>query len=81
NQKVADINKGILALVCVEKEDTQHNFEKMADKIIKYRIFEDDAGKMNLSLVDIDAEIILVPLFTLAADTKKGTRPSFSSGC
>ncbi|MBK2152436.1 D-aminoacyl-tRNA deacylase, partial [Francisella tularensis] len=60
NQKVADINKGILALVCVEKEDTQQNFEKMADKIIKYRIFEDDAGKMNLSLVDIDAEIILV---------------------
>ncbi|EDN35186.1 hypothetical protein FTBG_01071 [Francisella tularensis subsp. tularensis FSC033] len=80
NQKVADINKGILALVCVEKEDTQQNFEKMADKIIKYRIFEDDAGKMNLSLVDIDAEIILVPQFTLAADTKKGNRPSFSSG-
>ncbi|MDE4957253.1 D-aminoacyl-tRNA deacylase, partial [Francisella tularensis subsp. holarctica] len=54
NQKVADINKCILALVCVEKEDTQQNFEKMSDKIIKYRIFEYDAGKMNLSLVDID---------------------------
>lgn len=80
-QKVADINKGILALVCVEKEDTSQNFEKMADKIIKYRIFEDDAGKMNLSLADIAGEIILVPQFTLAADTKKGNRPSFSSGC
>ncbi|MBK2266985.1 D-aminoacyl-tRNA deacylase [Francisella philomiragia] len=80
-QKVADINKGILALACVENEDTHQNFEKMTDKIIKYRIFEDEAGKMNLSLADIDGEIILVPQFTLAADTKKGNRPSFSSGC
>ncbi|MEY8673697.1 D-aminoacyl-tRNA deacylase [Francisella philomiragia] len=80
-QKVADINKGILALVCVENEDTHQNFEKMTDKIIKYRIFEDDVGKMNLSLADINGEIILVPQFTLAADTKKGNRPSFSSGC
>ena len=80
-QKVADINKGILALVCVEKEDTHQNFEKMTDKIIKYRIFEDEADKMNLSLADINGEIILVPQFTLAADTKKGNRPSFSSGC
>lgn len=81
NEKVADISKGILALVCVEKDDSIQNFEKMADKILKYRIFEDDAGKMNLSLSDIDGEIILVPQFTLAADTKKGNRPSFSSGC
>jgi len=81
NKKVADINKGIIALVCVEKEDTNQNFSKMADKILKYRIFEDADGKMNLSLTDISGEIILVPQFTLAADTKKGNRPSFSSGC
>ena len=81
NDQVANISKGILALVCVEKDDISQNFEKMADKLLKYRIFEDDACKMNLSLADIDGEIILVPQFTLAADTKKGNRPSFSSGC
>ena len=81
NVVVDDINKDILALVCVEKEDTDQNFEKIADKILKYRIFEDDACKMNLSLTDIDGEIIIVPQFTLAANTKKGNRPSFSSGC
>lgn len=81
NNQVANISKGILALVCVEKGDTSQNFAKMADKLLKYRIFEDDAGRMNLSLADIDGEIIIVPQFTLAADTKKGNRPSFSSGC
>ncbi|APC90761.1 MULTISPECIES: D-aminoacyl-tRNA deacylase [Francisella] len=80
-QKVADIATGILVLVCVEKDDTHQIFEKMADKILKYRIFEDDAGKMNLSLQDISGGIILVPQFTLAANTTKGNRPSFSSGC
>jgi D-tyrosyl-tRNA(Tyr) deacylase len=53
----------------------------MADKTLKYRIFEDDAGNMNLSLQDIAGEIILVPQFTLAANTAKGNRPSFSDGC
>ena len=81
NQQVANINKGILALICVEKDDSIVNFNKMADKILKYRIFEDDAGKMNLSLQDIHGEIILVPQFTLAANTSKGNRPSFSDGC
>lgn len=81
NNQVANISKGILSLVCIEKDDTSKNFEKMADKLLKYRIFEDHVGKMNLSLVDIDGEIILVPQFTLAADTKKGNRPSFSNGC
>lgn len=71
DQKVADINKGILALVCIENEDTDQNFEKMADKILKYRLFDDYDGKMNLSLTDIYGEIIIVPQFTLAVDTKK----------
>ncbi|GAB4221792.1 MAG: D-aminoacyl-tRNA deacylase [Francisella sp.] len=81
NIEVANINKGILALVCVEKDDSPQSFEKMINKLIKYRIFEDNEGKMNLSLADINGEIIIVPQFTLAADTKKGNRPSFSCGC
>lgn len=60
-----------MALICVEKDDGEINFEKMVDKLIKYRIFEDDSGRMNLSLQDIQGEIIIVPQFTLAADTKK----------
>jgi D-tyrosyl-tRNA(Tyr) deacylase len=78
---IANIQHGILALVCVEKVDTTTSFSKMADKILTYRIFEDDASKMNLSLQDIAGEIILVPQFTLAANTSKGNRPSFSEGC
>lgn len=81
SNQVANIQQGILALICVEKDDNHVHFNKMVDKILKYRIFEDDAGKMNLSLQDIVGEIILVPQFTLAADTKKGNRPSFSDGC
>ncbi|MGQ4002949.1 D-aminoacyl-tRNA deacylase [Francisellaceae bacterium CB300] len=80
-KEVANIKQGILALVCVEKDDLVTNFNKMSDKILRYRIFEDDAGKMNLSLQDIAGEIILVPQFTLAANTAKGNRPSFSDGC
>ncbi|QIV96779.1 D-tyrosyl-tRNA(Tyr) deacylase [Allofrancisella inopinata] len=78
---IAKIDQGILALVCIEKEDNSNNFNKIADKILKYRIFEDEANKMNLSLQDIRGGIILVPQFTLAANTTKGNRPSFSDGC
>ncbi|AJC48379.1 D-tyrosyl-tRNA(Tyr) deacylase [Allofrancisella guangzhouensis] len=81
NEIIAKINQGILALVCVEKEDDSKVFNKITDKILKYRIFEDAADKMNLSLQDICGGIILVPQFTLAANTTKGNRPSFSDGC
>ena len=81
SKQVANIQQGIVALICVEKDDAKTNFDKMADKILKYRIFEDDAGKMNLSLQDVCGEIILVPQFTLAANISKGNRPSFSDGC
>ena len=80
-REVANIQLGIVALICVEKDDDITSFNKIANKILKYRIFEDDAGKMNLSLQDIAGEIILVPQFTLAANTAKGNRPSFSDGC
>ena len=63
----------------VEKHDSQETADKLLHKVTGYRIFCDDQGKMNLSLKDIDGELLVVSQFTLAADTKKGMRPSFSS--
>lgn len=71
------INQGILALLGVEKNDTIEQAEKLAEKIAKLRIFQDEDGKMNKSLVDINGEILIVSQFTLCGDCKKGTRPSF----
>ncbi len=79
NRAVAQIERGILALVGVEKQDTSASAKRLAQRIIQYRIFPDSAGKMNLSLRDIAGELLLVPQFTLPADTRKGTRPGFSS--
>ena len=78
---VAEIHQGIVALICMENNDTDIHFEKMLHKLVNYRIFEDQDGKMNLSLKDINAELLLVPQFTLAANTEKGLRPSFSNAC
>lgn len=75
---IGEIGHGLLVLVCAEKGDTEENCEKLAKKVIAYRIFEDDAGKMNKSLSDIQGEILVVSQFTLAADTAKGLRPSFT---
>lgn len=74
-----EIGTGILALVGIEPHDTEINVQKGMDKLLKYRVFSDDAGKMNLSLLDIKGELLMVSQFTLAADTKKGLRPSFTS--
>ncbi|HUQ26561.1 MAG TPA: D-aminoacyl-tRNA deacylase [Burkholderiales bacterium] len=77
---IASISRGILALIGIERGDTQGEADRLAEKIMAYRIFPDDAGKMNRSLKEIGGELLVVPQFTLVADTKSGTRPSFSSG-
>ena len=79
DQSIGKISRGILALIGVEKTDTSVEISKLLHKLIHYRIFADAADKMNLSVEDIQGGILLVPQFTLAADTKKGLRPSFSS--
>ncbi len=80
NQKqIANIEQGILLLLGVEKEDTEENAKNLLNKIINFRIFEDDQNKMNVSLIGTQGSLLVVPQFTLPADTKKGTRPSFAS--
>jgi D-tyrosyl-tRNA(Tyr) deacylase len=77
---IASVGRGILALIGVERGDGEAEADRLAEKITAFRIFPDDAGKMNRSLKDIGGELLAVPQFTLVADTKSGTRPSFSSG-
>jgi len=79
NSIIAEINTGILVFVGIEKADDEAVMQKMVKKILDYRIFADDEDKMNLSVKDISADILLVSQFTLAASTQKGRRPSFSS--
>lgn len=76
---VGAIDQGLLALVGVEPQDTPASVEKILHKLLNYRVFSDAAGKMNLSLSDVGGGLLLVSQFTLAADTKSGLRPSFSS--
>ncbi len=72
------IDRGLLALVGVVKHDHESNAERLLERLLGYRVFPDEQGKMNLNLGDIDGGLLLVPQFTLAADTKKGMRPSFT---
>ena len=78
-QTIAQIGQGILALVGIEKEDGLQQCERMLQRLLGYRIFADSEGKMNLGLKDIHGDLLLVPQFTLVADTARGMRPSFSS--
>ena len=73
----SEIGHGILILLGVEKGDNESNADKLAEKIMKLRIFEDENAKMNKSVKDVEGEILVVSQFTLAGDCKKGTRPSF----
>ena len=77
-KKILSINRGILALVGFEKGDSSSDCELIADKLLNYRIFPDDRGRMENSVLDIKGDLLLVPEVTLALQTRKGTRPSFS---
>lgn len=78
-ETVGEIKQGILVLLGVEKHDNEALADKLLHKVTGYRIFTDADGKMNLSVKDIEGELLIVSQFTLAADTQKGMRPSFSS--
>jgi D-tyrosyl-tRNA(Tyr) deacylase len=75
---IGAIDAGLLVLVCAEKGDSEREADALLTKLLGYRVFSDAAGKMNLSVTDVAGGVLLVPQFTLAADTKSGTRPSFT---
>ncbi len=79
-ETVGAIDSGLLLLLGVEKDDDELKADKLLDRVLRYRIFSDDNGKMNLSLADTGGGLLVVSQFTLVADTRKGLRPSFSSG-
>lgn len=76
---IAAIDTGLLMLVGVRRNDSEADADRLLERLLGYRVFEDDAGRMNRSLRDVDGGLLLVPQFTLAADTQKGTRAGFSS--
>lgn len=78
-QTVGAIDRGLLVLVGVEPQDTEASCARLLHRLLNYRVFSDDAGKMNLSLKDVGGGLLLVSQFTLAADTRSGLRPGFST--
>ncbi|MFK7993132.1 MAG: D-aminoacyl-tRNA deacylase [Granulosicoccus sp.] len=76
--RIAQIGTGVLALIGVECNDSETSAERLAHRILSYRIFPDDQGRMNLDLLAAGGQLLLVPQFTLVADTEKGRRPGFS---
>lgn len=78
-ETVGQIGQGLLVLVCAERGDTDAHADKLLAKILKLRIFSDDAGKMNLSVQDVKGGLLIVSQFTLAADVSGGNRPSFTT--
>ena len=79
NKNIADINAGLLVFLGMEQDDSERQAQQLLHKVLNYRLFEDKQGKMNLSISETDGDLLLVPQFTLAANTQKGLRPSFTS--
>ena len=79
-KRIGEIGAGLMVLVGVEREDTPAKAERLLQRLLAYRVFSDEQGKMNLSLTETGGGLLLVPQFTLVADTGKGNRPGFSSG-
>ena len=77
---IGRIGRGLMVLVAVHRDDTEKDVARLAERLLGYRVFPDGEGRMNLSLRDIEGGLLLVPQFTLTADTKKGTRASFTKG-
>ena len=77
---VGKIDDGILLLLGIEKEDSEQTVDRLLKKVLSYRIFDDESGKMNLSLKDVGGALLIVSQFTIVADTRKGLRPGFSAG-
>jgi D-tyrosyl-tRNA(Tyr) deacylase len=75
---VGAIGVGLMVLVCAERNDSEREADSLLAKLLAYRVFADEAGKMNRSIADVGGDLLLVPQFTLAADTRSGTRPSFT---
>lgn len=78
DKTVGQIGKGLMVLVCAERGDTDEKARLLAQRLLRYRVFEDENGKMNLSVTDVKGGLLLVSQFTLAADTTRGNRPSFT---
>jgi D-tyrosyl-tRNA(Tyr) deacylase len=78
-QEVSNIGSGILALVAVQRGDAEPQADRLLERVLAYRMFPDSEGRMNLDLRQSQGELLLVPQFTLAADTNKGNRPSFAT--
>lgn len=81
DQRIAAIGAGVLALVAAEPGDNETRAKRLAERVVAYRIFADDAGRMNLGAMTAAKAVLAVPQFTLAADTRRGNRPGFSTAC
>lgn len=79
DQVVGAISHGMLVFIGIDAHDTEHSVKKLSERLLKYRLFSDDQGKMNLNIQQSGGQILLVSQFTLSADTHKGLRPGFSS--
>lgn len=79
-ETIGQIGRGLMVLVAVHRDDTDKDIARLAERLLGYRVFPDEEGRMNRSVRDINGGLLLVPQFTLTADTKKGTRASFTKG-